>query len=111
MSVGRPKKRKFSVPVTINDDYLVQKPVLSNMIRCEIRKPGLLVVSTPIRTAKAKGMAKLSEVIKIPRRVINENAEKRHGWLEDMRKQQLERLKIKMKSKDTVIRRYATPNL
>jgi ribosomal protein L14E/L6E/L27E len=72
---------------------LEQTPELSNVIRCEICQPGPLITTTPIRTAKAKAIAKLSEVIKIQRRVKNENEEQRHRRLEDMRKRQLERVK------------------
>ena len=63
--VGRPKKRKFAIAVTINDDSLEPAPELSHMIRCEIQQPGPSIATTPIRAAKAKAIAKLSEVIKI----------------------------------------------
>ena len=58
-----------------------QTPELSNVIRCEIRQPGPPIATTLIRTAKAKAIAKLSEVIKIQKRVKNENEEQRHGRL------------------------------
>jgi hypothetical protein len=43
----------------------------------------------------------MSEVIKIRKCAKNLNEEQRHGQLEDMRKRKLERVKVKMKSKDT----------
>jgi hypothetical protein len=57
MSLGRAKKRKFAVAVTINVDSLVPTPELSNVIRCGIRQPGTSIATTPIRTAKAKAVA------------------------------------------------------
>ena len=68
-------------------------PERSNVIRCEIRQPGPSIATTPIRTAKAKAIAKLSEVIKIQKPIKNEKEEQRHGRLEGMRKRQLERVK------------------
>ena len=65
MSVVRPKKGKFAVAVTINDDSLEPTPELSNVIRYGNRQPGPSIATTLERTAKAKAIAKFSEVIKI----------------------------------------------
>ena len=78
MSVGRPKKRKFAVEVTINDESLEPTPELLNVIRCENWQSVPSVLTTPMRAAKANAMAELSEVIKSQKCV-----------------------KMKMKSKDT----------
>ena len=50
-------------------------------------------MTTSIRTAKAKAISKLSEVIKIQKPIKNEKEEQRHRRLEGMRKRQLERVK------------------
>jgi hypothetical protein len=85
MSVGRPKKRKFAVAVTINDDSLEPVPELSNVIKSKNRQPRPSVMTTPIRAAKAKAIANLSEVINIQKRVKNEKEEQRYGELEEMK--------------------------
>ena len=77
MSVGRPQKRKFAVTVTINDDSVEPSPKLSNVLRCENRQSGPSDATTPIRAAKAKPIAKVSEVIKIQKRVKMNNKDTR----------------------------------
>ena len=65
MSVGRPKKRKFVIKVTINADSLDPTPERSNVIRCENQQTGPSTVTTLMQTIKAKAIAELSDVIKI----------------------------------------------
>ena len=72
MSVRRHKKRKFIVTVTMNADSLEPIPELSKMIRCENRQLGPSIATTLIRTAKAKVIAKFSEVVKTQKHVENE---------------------------------------
>ena len=79
MPAGRPKKQKFAVEVTIHDDYLEPTSELPNVIRCESRQHEPSIATTPIRAAKAKAIAKLSEVIEIQKHVKNENEEQRSG--------------------------------
>jgi len=62
LSVGRQKKRKSAVAV--NDNSLEPTPEISNLIRYENLQPGPSIATTQIRAAKAKAIAKLSEVIK-----------------------------------------------
>ena len=61
-----------------------QRTELSNVLRCKNWQPEPSVATAPIQAAMAKVIAKLSEVIKIQKRVKNENEELRYGWIEDM---------------------------
>jgi len=86
MSVERPKKLKVAAAVTINDDSLKPIPAPTNVIRGENQRPGPSTTTKPIRAAKSKPIAKLSEVIKIHKRAKNENEDQRHTRLEKSEK-------------------------
>ena len=122
MPRGRPKKRKF--PIVENDTSLEeQQPGQSNVTndiefnlnvqnRIEeifVQQPGPSNAARPIRTAKAKGMEKMSEVIMILKesqsqehldqmqrinahRIANENDEERNHSLEQERDRSSQRI-------------------
>jgi len=87
LSVGRPKKTKFAVAITINDDSLELTLEFLNMMRCENQQPGPSAVTISIWAAKAKGIGKLSKVQledmqqHASKCVINENEDQRQQWL------------------------------
>jgi hypothetical protein len=60
-----------AVAVSINDYSLEPTPELSNVIRCEILQPGPSILTTPIQTTEVKAIVKLSEIIKIQKRIKN----------------------------------------
>jgi hypothetical protein len=61
-------------------------PKISNVIRCENQQPGPSVTTASVRVPKEKAIAKVFELIKIQKRIKNENEQQRHGPLEDMQK-------------------------